>query len=608
MKRISIALRFSLIISIIAAVLISAAGCSKTESVVALDKNIIVIVPHGFGINYYLIQDVMDQYGWHTTYAGLTDSVQVCGPFAQPRGGMAMKVDTLLSQMTDFSSYDAVFILTSTQFSGDDPFADIMASDHAMNLIASAAKEDIPIFASCAGVRVLGALGLLSGKSITGSPKYQAEFEAAGAVYLGKDQAPQIIGNLITSSRGQYNNVPNGVALVTAMEMRESRVRPKLAQPDLIRSAPVTFEAADAVWAKTYGGRSADGANAVCETSDSGLLIVGYTFSSGAGNADILAIKTDSAGAIQWVTSQGGAGTEYGYACAEVSDGYLITGYTTSTKQDALDKDVYLLKLDFDGDLLWSRTYGGPLTDAGTALCVLDDGYAVSGFTESSGAGETDIYLLRTDFDGEEKWSKTFGGEFTDMGNTVMAGPDGGIVVGGNTNSVTGNSDYYLIRTDANGNQLWANPYYPVGEHGYGFDWGTQACATPDGGWYCIGYTDCLDVLNIYVVKVDSEGNQLWAKSFGTDFYDYGNAVCATPDGGALVCGATKELFNNNDLYLVKLDAKGDVIWEKKVGGPGKDWASSICLTSDGNCVIVGHTNSCGSGSLDVMVVKVDIQ
>jgi len=584
-----------------------AGGCSKTETAVSLDKNIIVVVPHGFGINYYLIQDVMDQYGWHTTYAGLTESVQVCGPFATPRGGVAMKVDTLLTDMTDFSSYDAVFILTSTQFSGDDPFADIMGSEHTMNLVASAAAQDIPIFASCAGVRVFAALGLLNGTSVTGSGKYRDEFEAAGAVFLGVDPAPQIVGNLITSSRGQYNNVPNGVALSTAMEFRESRQQARPAVPDVIRSAPVTFETPDAVWAKTYGGISADGAHAVCATSDGGLLIVGYTFSTGAGNADILAIKTDSAGAIQWLTSQGGAGTEYGHACAEVADGYLITGYTTSTKQDALDKDVYLLKLDFDGDLLWSRTYGGPLTDVGTALCVLNDGYAICGFTESSGAGETDIYLLRTDFDGEEKWSKTFGGELTDMGSAVMADPNGGLVVGGTTNSVTGNSDYYLIKTDADGNQLWANPYYPTGEHGHGFDWGSHACAAPGGGWYAVGFSDCDDLMNAYVVKVDADGNQLWVKSFGGDFYDYGNAVCATPDGGVLMCGTSKESFNDNYLYLVKLDADGNIAWEKKMGGPGTDWASGVCLTADGNCVIVGHTNSCGSGSLDVCVMKLPI-
>ncbi|UCE25654.1 MAG: DJ-1/PfpI family protein [Candidatus Zixiibacteriota bacterium] len=289
-------------------------GCSAPPvERISSGKNILGIVPHGFGINYYLLQDVMDQYGWDVTYAGNTDSVEVCGPFAAPRGGLAMGVDTLLSDITDIDAFDAVVLLTSTQFSGDDPYADILGSEHTMGLIASAAEKDLPVFTSCAGVRVLAALELINGLSVTGSKRFQAEFEAAGATFLGVDPAPQILGNLITSSRGQYNNVPNGVALSTLMEHREIPVATAVAMMDTtIGIGPVNFADAQSVWAHTYGGLDADGARDILQTEDGGFLIIGYTFSTGTGIADIMAVRTDDSGRMVWWNTYGGNGTEYG--------------------------------------------------------------------------------------------------------------------------------------------------------------------------------------------------------------------------------------------------------------------------------------------------------
>ncbi|UCG61654.1 MAG: DJ-1/PfpI family protein [Candidatus Zixiibacteriota bacterium] len=593
---------------VLIAVLVILCGCSGSQpEQQATGKEILVIFPHGFGINYYLLQDVIDQNGWNVTYAGITDSVEVCGPFAQPRGGLAMKVDTLLKDMTDLTGYDAVMILSSTQFSGDDPYADIMGSEHTMNLISAAIRANTPVFTTCAGVRILAALDVINGLSVTGSKKYQDEFEAAGATYLGVDPAPQILGNLITSSRGQYNNVPNGIAASTVIEGAESADdSPTSSHQAPINVGDAVFRTADVAWAKTYGGVSSDGARSVCATDDGGLLMVGYTFSHGSDNADVLVIKTDAAGDSLWCRTYGGDGTEYGYACTEVDGGYLITGYTTSPCPRLTDKQLYLLKIDPDGREIWSQSYGGSKAEMGTSVCRVDDGYVVCGLTESKGAGEADIYILRTDTEGKELWSKTFGGQYTDMGNSVLADNEGNLLIGATTNSFGGgNSDFYVIKADAAGNEIWSNAYHPTGEHGHGFDWGNGLCAGTDGSCYAVGYSDCDDLMNAYVIKIDADGRQIWAKSFGNDFYDYGNAVCPAPDGGVYVCGTTKELFNNNDFYWVRLDPDGNIVSQEKIGGDGADWAGTMCITSDGGCVLVGHTSSAGAGAFDICAVKI---
>jgi putative intracellular protease/amidase len=593
--------------AILVVMIIALVSCAGKQSIQqSANKEVLAIFPHGFGINYYLLQDVMDQYGWDVTYAGMTDSVEVCGPFAAPRGGLAMKVDTLLAEMTDITGYDAVVVLSSTQFSGDDPYFDIMSSEHAMNLIAAAASNDIPVFTTCAGVRILAALNLIDGKKVTGSKRFQAEFEAAGATYLGVDPAPQILGNLITSSRGQYNNIPNGIALSTVIERREAPPLVGRQEREFIREDAADFAAGLSTWARTYGGGSADGAQAVCATKTGGLLAVGYTFSRGARNADLLAIRADAAGRMVWFEIFGGSGTEYGYACTEVANGFVITGYTTSPCPELTDKQVMLLKIDADGNEMWLKTFGASATDVGRAVCAVEDGYVVCGYTESQGAGEADILVIKTDLEGNELWSKTFGGEFTDLGNSVHATGDGGLIIGATTNSFGGgNSDPYLIRTDAEGNQIWANAYHPTGEHGHGFDWCNDMCVTSKGEYYLVGYTDCDDLMNTCLIKVDADGNQVWAKSFGDDFYDYGNTVCPAPGGGVYIGGTTKALFNNNDMFMAKLDTDGNMLWEKTIGGNGADWASGMCVTPDGGCIIVGHTNSCGAGSFDACAVKI---
>src|SRR4030042_744244 len=146
-------------------------------------------------------------------------------------------------------------------------------------------------------------------------------------------------------------------------------------QKKFIFSSVVQFAESDAKWAKKIGGFGADGARSFIETKECGFLLTGYTFSQGSGDADILIVKTNENGDMEWYKTFGGDGTEYGYRCTEISDGYLITGYTTSF--GAGSKDVYLIKTDFSGNEIWSKTYGGKSWDVGMSGCESNNGYMV---------------------------------------------------------------------------------------------------------------------------------------------------------------------------------------------------------------------------------------
>jgi hypothetical protein len=292
-----------------------------------------------------------------------------------------------------------------------------------------------------------------------------------------------------------------------------------------------------------------------------------------------------------------------------VSDGYVVTGYTTSFGEGA--KDVYLLKLDSNGKEVWSKTFGGSSWDVGMAVDGnAEDGYVVCGFTHSFGAGEEDVYVIKTDPDGDEIWSKTFGGERFEFGNSVHLTSDGGCLVGATTGTFgKGNSDFYLIKIDASGNEVWTKSYGNKGRRGHGFDWCHSMSLTSDGGSILVGYTDSQDIMDAHVAKFDAKGSEEWARSFGNKpFYDYGHSVCEIKDGNYVVCGVTKTIEGNNDMSLTKLDKAGKVLWEKTFGAAGSDWGSSLSVTKDGHCILTGHTDSAGEGRSDVILLKVKIQ
>lgn len=593
--------------------------CARVESK-QKEINVLLLVSRNFGLNYFLMRDVFDEYGWNVVHTGVLDTITPCPPVYKNLGILPIIPDLVVSKSTDITNYDCLVIPpgSGNYISVPNAFGDILESPEALDLISTAVRRQIPVFAMCAGVRVLAGADVVDGKRIVGSPRFREEYEAAGAIYEGNernDTPPLIDGSIITSARGQTYNYANSMAIATLIENRQKTGKKKMSDKEYIVVKEIDFADEDITWAKTYGGLGSDGGRALCETPDGGYLITGYTFSPGSSDADILVIKTDDKGDVVWTKIFGGAGTEYANGCTAVAAGYLITGYTTSFGNGS--KDVYVISLDSDGNEVWSKTYGGKSWDVGTSVCAAEDGsYFVCGFTHSYSAGEEDIYLLKIDKDGNEIWSKTYGGERIEMSNSIAVTSDGCCIIGGTSLSYGGkNTDFYVIKTDADGNEVWAESYAAQGPAGHGFDWCKAFYATSDGGYIMTGYADCVDLMNGVVIKIDADGKEMWQKTFGNyPYYDYGNSICEMKDGSFVVAGITKSMRNtsaknqniyNNDIRLTKFDREGNITWQKTIGGQGSDWASSVVVTAEDKIVVLGHTDSDGNGSFDVCLLEV---
>ncbi|MFZ1946798.1 MAG: hypothetical protein WAW06_04570, partial [bacterium] len=192
----------------------------------------------------------------------------------------------------------------------------------------------------------------------------------------------------------------------------------------------------DTTWTRTYGGSANDGFRSVVMTSDGGFLAVGYTYSFGDDDVNVYAVKTDADGDLVWQKAYGGPGRDYGFSACElvVGGGYAIAGYTTS--YGAGKEDVYVVRLDADGDTVWTRSFGGSARDEARSICDAGDGGLVlAGSTESFGPGSGDMYVLRLQAAGDTVWTRALGGAASDWAQSVCRTADGSFGVGGITGS-----------------------------------------------------------------------------------------------------------------------------------------------------------------------------
>lgn len=201
-------------------------------------------------------------------------------------------------------------------------------------------------------------------------------------------------------------------------------------------------------WYRTFGGTLGDFSKAVEPTADDGYMVVGWTLSYGVGGGDVYLVKVDSLGNPEWEKTYGGASADYGLSLQTTADGgYIIGGQTSSF--GAGEDDMSLLKIDSGGEIEWYKAYGGGQGDFGSsALETADGGYVIVGETVSFGAGDADVYLVRTDANGNLEWSQTFGGASGDGGYGLGLADDGYIITGYTSSSGAGETDLYLIKVD----------------------------------------------------------------------------------------------------------------------------------------------------------------
>ncbi|MBC8277483.1 MAG: T9SS type A sorting domain-containing protein [FCB group bacterium] len=306
-----------------------------------------------------------------------------------------------------------------------------------------------------------------------------------------------------------------------------------------------------------------------------------------------------------WTKTFGGSTEDEGFGVQQTTDGgYVIAGYTETNCLGP--SDVYIVKTDENGDTLWTNTFGGSYDDyARSVQQTTDGGYIIAGLTISYGSGSFDVYLIKTDANGDMLWTNTFGGSDYDYGYSVQQTNDGGYVITGCTFSYgAGFTDVYLIRTDANGRTLWTNTF-----GGSGDDFGCSVQQTTDSGYIITGWTGSYGAggSDVYLIKTDAEGDTLWTNTFGGSAIEYGWSVQQTTDGGYVITGFTFSYgAGSADVYLIKTDANGNEVWINTFGGSYDDYARSVQQTNDGGYIITGRTDSYGAGEYDVYLIKTD--
>ena len=358
-------------------------------------------------------------------------------------------------------------------------------------------------------------------------------------------------------------------------------------------------------WSQTYGGAGDDYAYSVVQTSDGGYALAGFTDSSGAGGFDMYLVKTDSAGNMNWSQTYGGAGDDFAYSLVKTSDGgYALAGYTSSS--GAGYYDFYLVKTDLAGTMQWSKTYGGAGDDEAHSLIQTSDGgYALAGWTDSFGSAGYEFYLVKTDSAGNMNWSQTYGGAGNNQAYSITQTSDGGYALAGYTDSSgAGGNDFYLVKTDSVGNMQWNKTYGGIGD-----DEAYSLIQTSDGGYALAGYTtsSSAGVYNFWLVKTNSTGAVQWSQTYGSTGDSEAYAVVQTPDGGYAIGGFTDASgAGGYDVWLVKTDSSSSVQWSQTYGDSGDDFAQSLINTSDGGYALAGYTDSSGAGGNDFYLVKTD--
>jgi len=344
-----------------------------------------------------------------------------------------------------------------------------------------------------------------------------------------------------------------------------------------------------------------------------------------------------------WQKTLGGTGTDQSNAIIPTADaGYLVAGYTQSNDGNVTGNhgggDVWLVKLNSSGGIIWQKTFGGTGYDIAYSLVATSDGgYAFAGQTASTNgdvAGlhgtAADMWVVKLNNSGNIVWQKTLGGTGDDIAYSMVAASDGGYAIIGRTLSSDGDAmgyhggaDVLVVKLNGNGDIVWKKV---IG--GSAQDIGFSIIATTDNGYFITGNTASNDgdisgvhgTSDLLAVKLDGSGNIIWQKAFGGLNGEGGRSTIATNDGGYIVVGNTfsndgdvSGNHGNDDGWILKINGSGILEWQKTIGGIGNDFFNSIIVNSQGQFVISGSSNSnngdvpTNNGDMDFWMIQSDI-
>ncbi len=372
-------------------------------------------------------------------------------------------------------------------------------------------------------------------------------------------------------------------------------------------STAVTVEVAaqpDTLWTRTFGGQREDIAYSVIQAADSTFAVLGLTKSFGAGNSDFWLVKIDPDGNEIWARTFGGADLDEGYHVHQTLDnGFMLAGDTRSF--GAGGTDMMLVKTDPSGNEEWKKAFGGSGGEnAAAALQTSNGNYILGGTTDSFGHGGKDFVLIRVDSTGNEIWTKTYGGSDDEVCHDLQRTSDGGYAMLGSTRSFgAGDTDFFLLKTDHQGNELWKKAFGgPLREVG------NSLRQTSDGGFILLGLTESFGEggSDFALIKTDSLGNQSWIRTHGQAYDDEGYCVRESSEGGYILFGSTMSYGSEIwDYLLVRTNDRGAEMWHQTYGGSLPDVGFSAEETLNKGYILAGGSLTYGAGNFDFWIIRV---
>ncbi len=352
----------------------------------------------------------------------------------------------------------------------------------------------------------------------------------------------------------------------------------------------------DTAWTRTYGGSNDERAYSIQQTLDNGYIVAGWTASFGAQGTDIYLVRTDSIGDTLWTRRYGGPGEEMGFCVINMPDqGFLICGFTSSSGSG--NKDLYLLRTNNNGDTIWTRTCGGPLMDEGFSLFRDERGILAVGQTRSFGSGGSDVYVVKFNDNGDTLWTRIYGGPGDELANCICATPDSAFLIAGYTSSFgSGCRDWWLLKLNSQGDTIWTKTFGGI-EDEFAF------CIEPTndnnfvvggaGYWLLYNY-------EMVIIKINPQGDTIWRHCNGSLNDDYAHAVLENNTHNGFT------VFGNfsYELYYFGLDQYGHSFWSNFIGGNGVESAQDAVATADHGYAMAGMTNSFGAGGFDFYLIK----
>jgi hypothetical protein len=355
----------------------------------------------------------------------------------------------------------------------------------------------------------------------------------------------------------------------------------------------------DTLWSHTYDEGGSDYAVKALVTADQGFVIGSSSY--GTQSMDFSFIRTDGDGNVIWSHTYGTTEDDWcaDFAPANDGNGWLMGGFTFPP--GSFHVNALLIRVDSGGDTLWTRMLGDTVSsESAQAIFPLEDGgFLIAGDIDPLSNGMTDIYLLRLNGDGDTLWTRPLPSESAASATSLIRLTDGNFLISG---SISGQSaDFYFVKVTPTGDTLWTRQY-----GGAGYDLVYDAIPTADGGAVYAGLTDSYGQGgDMYMARLSSAGDSVWAHNYGGPEEDHAHSLAATSDGGYLVFGHTDSYGAlNGDAYLIKTDETGNVQWTYTYGSPDYEAFESARQLADGGVILCG--NRSGASYADMFLLRLD--